>query len=575
RLATIMLQVPLDVEIEQCIVEEPDYDKLIEIYTKLEFNRFLSKLRVKGGESEAAKPDKSLENPDITVAAGTVKAEDFRSITVDSDEKLKDIKLDGETILKVFGDNNHVARPVIDGVTMACHGKCYYFPVDKLSTFGEWLAAQETRYTGHDLIDDYYMLMCNYDVSVMETAFDTAITQYVLDSARSNYNLAALSNEYLHETIEDEKEFMAANAQIDMFSDGSAAFADYGLKYCVAVSNLRILQEARIKAEKLEKLLYEVELPLVEVMASMEKEGFRTDRDFLENFGKELGAEIDRLADSIHEMAGEDFNINSPQQLGVILFEKLELKHGKKTKKGYSTSADILEKIKGDHPIIPAILEYRTLAKLKSTYVDGLIPLINTDGKIHAHFQQTVAATGRLSCTEPNLQNIPIRQELGRQLRKAFVPETDDCILTGADYSQIELRVLAHMAEDPALIKAFNDGEDIHRATAANVLGISEDEITPMERSRAKAVNFGVVYGMSAFGLSDNLDITRKEAEEYIAAYFQKHEKVREFMDEAVDFAKSEGYALTLMGRKRYIKEIHASNYNVRMIGERLAMNTP
>ena len=275
-------------------------------------------------------------------------------------------------------------------------------------------------------------------------------------------------------------------------------------------------------------------------------------------------------------MAGEEFNINSPQQLGDILFEKLGLPAGKKTKRGYSTSADILEKIKDKHPIVPAVLEYRTLSKLKSTYIDGMIPLIDPeDDRIHAHFNQTVTATGRISCTEPNLQNIPIRQELGRKLRKAFVPDNGSCMLVGADYSQIELRVLAHMSGDEGLICAFNNGEDIHRATAANVLGVSEDEITIEERSRAKAVNFGVIYGMSSFGLSSELNITRKDAEEYINAYFDKHRAVKEFMDSQVEFCKEHGYVTTVMGRKRYIKEIHASAYMVRQVGERLAMNTP
>ncbi|MGX8774786.1 MAG: DNA polymerase I, partial [Bacillota bacterium] len=364
-------------------------------------------------------------------------------------------------------------------------------------------------------------------------------------------------------------------AQMDMFSDSLAAYDDYGFDTCATVLDLEALQKAEISAQKLETLLYDVELPLIEVMAEMEKEGFRTDREFLADFGSTLSGEIERLASGIHEMAGGEFNINSTQQLGDILFDKLELKHGKKTKKGYSTSAEVLEKIKNDHPIVPAILEYRTLTKLKSTYVDGLIPLISDDGKIHAHFQQTVTATGRISCTEPNLQNIPIRQELGRQLRKAFVPETDECLLIGADYSQIELRVLAHMSGDRALIDAFNRGEDIHRATAANVLGIPEDEITPAERSRAKAVNFGVIYGMSAFGLSGELDISRKEAEDYINAYFEKHGQVKKFMDDSVAFAKAEGYVTTLLGRKRYIKEINAPNFMVRQIGERLAMNSP
>ncbi len=254
----------------------------------------------------------------------------------------------------------------------------------------------------------------------------------------------------------------------------------------------------------------------------------------------------------------------------------MNLPHGKKTKRGYSTSAEVLEKIIDRHPIIPAILEYRTLSKLKSTYIDGMIPLINTDdGKIHAHFRQTVTTTGRISCTEPNLQNIPVRQEPGRKLRKAFVPECEECVLLSADYSQIELRVLAHMSGDASLIKAFNEGEDIHRATAANVLGVPEGQISIEERSRAKAVNFGVIYGMSAFGLSGELNITRQEADDYIKAYFARHAAVKTFMDNSVAFAKENGYVTTLMGRKRHIKELKATQFVVRQMGERLAMNTP
>ena len=275
------------------------------------------------------------------------------------------------------------------------------------------------------------------------------------------------------------------------------------------------------------------------------------------------------------DLAGERFNINSPIQLGTILFEKLGLTAGKKTKRGYSTSAETLERILDEHEIVPLILEYRTLTKLNSTYIEGLLPLIDKDGKIHAHFNQTVTATGRLSCTEPNLQNIPIRQAFGRQLRKAFVPGSADYTFVGADYSQIELRVLAHMAEDPALIDAFNKGEDIHRTTAANVLGVLPEEITIEERSRAKAVNFGVIYGMSSFGLSSELHITRKDADAYIKAYFEKHAAVKSFMDEQVQLCKEQGYVSTILGRKRYINEISASNYMVRQVGERLAMNSP
>lgn len=573
RLATINTAVPLDTEISQCLIGEPDYHKLIELYTKLEFNRFLRKLKVRGDsepQADSAEEETAVSNENL------IKISDFRSETVSSSERLKELDISGKTAIKVFGDCNHVAAPLIEGVALINEDCYYYFDLNSLDGFVSWFSdhAENMEFAGHDLKNSYYMLMAAGADCRFRSGFDSAIAQYVLDSARSNYSISGLSNEYLHESIEDEKSFIESHGQIDMFTGQSKAYSEYGLKYLVTVLNLRNTLEEQITEQELEKVYYQVELPLIEVMAAMEKEGFRVDREFLTEFGEKLSGEITGLAASIHEMAGEEFNINSPQQLGNILFEKLELKHGKKTKKGYSTSADVLEKIKGDHPIVPAILEYRTLSKLKSTYIDGLVPLINTDGRIHAHFQQTVTTTGRISCTEPNLQNIPIRQELGRKLRKAFVPE-EGCSLVGADYSQIELRVLAHMAQDQALIKAFNCGEDIHRATAANVLGIPEDEITPAERSRAKAVNFGVIYGMSAFGLSDQIDISRKEAEEYINAYFEKHEQVRKFMDEVVAFAKAEGYVSTIMGRKRYIKEIHATNFMVKQIGERLAMNTP
>ncbi|MDO4834658.1 MAG: DNA polymerase I [Bacillota bacterium] len=575
RLATITTCVPLDVTISQCLVREPDYDRLIELYTRLEFNKFLRKLRVTDTGAGASAPGLK---PGAAASAGEdmCKPSDFSCEVVSDESRMKELRLEGETALKVFGDYNHVAPPVIEGVAMINNKNYYYFDLHSLSGFPEWFSenAAAMSFTGHNLKESYYMLLCCGVRCELNSAFDSAIAQYVLDPARSNYSLSGLSNEYLHESIEEEKIFMESHGQVDMFSGQSLAYSEYGLSCLVTVLDLKPALEAQIGEESLERVYFDVELPLVEVMAAMEKEGFRADREFLMDFGERLSGEVDSLAASIHEMAGEEFNINSPQQLGNILFEKLELRHGKKTKKGYSTSADILEKIKNDHPIVPAILEYRTLAKLKSTYIDGLIPLINTDGKIHAHFQQTVTATGRISCTEPNLQNIPVRQETGRQLRKAFVPE-EGCSLVGADYSQIELRVLAHMSGDQALIDAFNRGEDIHRATAANVLGIPEDQISAEERSRAKAVGFGVIYGMSAFGLSGQIDISRKEAEKYINAYFDKHEQVRKFMDDSVAFAKAEGFVSTLMGRKRFIKEIHASNFMVRQIGERLAMNTP
>lgn len=536
RLATINVNVPIETDMEHFKIGDIDYDDLIDIYTRLEFNKFLSRLQ---------RPE---ELSSETMEEGG--PEEIEKVVISSADQLSDLKFEGDMVIHVFGNNDHLADPIIEKIGAINGGRYYVFEEGALDDFYGWIDRQNVSFVGHDLINDYYMLMCK-GVRRFKTAFDIAVAQYVIDSGRSNYKLEALANEYIHYTPQDEQ-------------------------ICQAIGDICKHQKEIITAQDLGSVLYDIELPLIEVMASMELEGFKADRAYLEDYGKTLSGKIEELSAMIQMLAGEEFNINSTQQLGEILFDKLELPHGKKTKRGYSTSVDVLEKIKDKHPIIPNILEYRTLSKLKSTYIDGLIPLINEkDSKIRAHFQQTVAATGRISCTEPNLQNIPIRQELGRKLRKAFVPENEKCVLVGADYSQIELRVLAHMSGDEALIKAFNDGEDIHRATAANVLGVPEDQITVEERSRAKAVNFGVIYGMSAFGLSSNLHITQKDANEYIQAYFAKHKQVKEFMDESVAFCKEKGYVTTMMGRKRYIKEINASQYMLRQIGERLAMNTP
>ena len=361
--------------------------------------------------------------------------------------------------------------------------------------------------------------------------------------------------------------------QMSMFQDMRANVDDYISEGCL-VKALRNIQEVEIKEKNLDQVFYGCELPLIEVLAAMEETGILCDRGYLDEFGRSLEGEISNLEKEIYELAGEEFNIKSTQQLGDILFDKLKLPHGKKTKKGYSTSADVLEKVKDDHPIVGKVLEYRNLTKLASTYIEGMKPLIAEDGRIHCHFQQTVTQTGRISCTEPNLQNIPVRQELGRKIRKAF-HAGEGKILVGADYSQIELRVLAHLSGDDALIEAFNNNEDIHRMTAARVLGIPIEEVKPIDRSRAKAVNFGVIYGMSSFGLSEEINVTRKEAEAYIKEYFNKHPKVKSYMDEQIALTKERGYSETILGRKRKINEISASNFMVRQLGERLAMNTP
>lgn len=562
QLATINRFVPIEFEFESLREEEPDYDRLIELYQKLEFNSFLKKLKMPAGETEKTENAVPLQVEKTIIRA----PEELDALTALTGK---------EVFIKVFGDYGHVRKPEMQGIFLMDEKRA--FCVDCLQISPEE-AVQTVNHlnlslSGHDIKDDVFSLM-SYGMTDFDISFDTAIAEYVLDVSRSKYDLKTLAIEKLHQDIPDQNEFVAGSGQIDMFSDNTAAYLDYGVLLGSITMAVRRCQEPEIEEKSLAKVLYDVELPLIEVLASMEVSGVRADKKFIDEFGLQLKEKIQLLELQIYDLAGTQFNINSPVQLGEILFEKLQLPSGKKTKRGYSTSADILEKIKDKHPVVPAVLEYRNLTKLNSTYVEGLKPLIASDGRIHAHFQQTVTATGRISCTEPNLQNIPIRQELGRKLRSAFEAEKG-CTLVGADYSQIELRVLAHLSQDENLIDAFNNGEDIHRMTASRVLGIPAEQITVADRSRAKAVNFGVIYGMSGFGLSEELNITRKEAEAYIEEYFKKHEKVKAYMDEQIANAKKTGYSETILGRKRAIHEITASAYMVRQLGERLAMNSP
>ena len=562
QLATINRFVPIEFEFESLREEEPDYDRLIELYQKLEFNSFLKRLKIPAGDAE-----KTENAAPLQVEKTMIKArEELDALTALTGK---------EVFIKVFGDYGHAHRPEIHGMFLMDEERVFYIDCLQISPEEAAQAVNQLKLSlnGHDIKDDVFSMMY-YGMTAFKISFDTAIAEYVLDVSRSKYDLKMLALEKLHQDIPDRNEFVAGTGQIDMFSDNSAAYLDYGVLLGSITMAVRRCQEPEIEEKNLEKVLYDVELPLIEVLASMEVSGVRANKEFIDEFGSQLKEKIQLLELQIYDLAGTRFNINSPVQLGEILFEKLQLPSGKKTKRGYSTSADILEKIKDKHPIVPAVLEYRNLTKLNSTYVEGLKPLIAADGRIHAHFQQTVTATGRISCTEPNLQNIPIRQELGRKLRSAFEAE-EGCTLVGADYSQIELRVLAHLAQDENLIDAFNNGEDIHRMTASRVLGIPADRITVADRSRAKAVNFGVIYGMSGFGLSEELNITRKEAEAYIEEYFKKHEKVKAYMDEQIANAKKTGYSETILGRKRAIHEITASAYMVRQLGERLAMNSP
>lgn len=566
RLATINQYVPLDIEMEKYKVAQPDYNALINLYVKLEFNSFLKRLHIEDN------PEMSMDFDDSDVEYSKTEI-----VALEGLEFLNELNAETPVIIKVFSDNNHIEEPAIFGVAFLIDDKYYYVNFDAADILNELIVLlneKKLKLIGHDLIKDYYALMYK-GFTCPITEFDTAIAQYVIDPTKSNYNMKTLAFENLHYELKDEKEFMEESGQIDLLGGSTSKYIDYGFDWCIAVKRLMQQQKKSLAENQLERVFEQVELPLIEVLASMEVEGFHVDKRTLETFGTILKEEIIKLEKGIYSLAGTEFNINSPAQLGEILFEKLELPAGKKTKRGYSTSADVLEKIRDKHPIVDMVLQYRTLSKLNSTYVEGLKPLIGKDGKIRAHLQQTVTATGRISCTEPNLQNIPIRQDLGRQLRKAFVPGCENCTLVGADYSQIELRILAHLSGDENLIEAFNNGDDIHRNTAARVFNLDYDAVTPLDRSRAKAVNFGVIYGMSGFGLSEELQITRKEAEKYIKDYFDKHTAVKNYMDEQVANCKANGYSETIMGRKRYIHEINSSAYMTRQFGERLAMNSP
>ena len=561
RLATINTNVPIEFSMDELTLEEPDYESLIEIYTKLEFNSFLKKLKV------PAKAETSqFTEMDVT--------KEILENREEVSEKLA--KLRGEIYLKVFGNMSHTELPYIEGVFLMDDASAYYIDAVKIppENIAEILNKFDFHLIGHEIKDDIYCLMSR-GLENFNILFDTAIAEYVLEPGKSSYSLKNIVLEKLHCDI-DTAQDISEGGQLDFFNDNRKEQLDSGVKLGSAVKALKEGQLARLEKEGLLKVFEEAELPLIEVMASMEREGVKVNGRFLEEFGADLKSRISQLEEEIYSQAGCEFNINSPLQLGNVLFETLGLPPlGKKTKRGYSTSADVLEKIKDKHPIVNSVLVYRNLTKLNSTYVEGMKPLICQDGKIRAHFQQTVTATGRISCTEPNLQNIPIRQELGRTLRKAFTADDEEHVLIGADYSQIELRVLAHLSGDDDLIKAFNNGEDIHRATASRVLGVPFDKVTPQERSRAKAVNFGVIYGMSGFGLSEELNISRKEAEKYIQEYFLKHGKVKEYMDRQISMCREKGYSETILGRKRPIHEINATSYMIRQLGERLAMNSP
>ena len=542
ELATINRNTPIEFNAEECVFDGFENNgELYEILKRLELNSIIKKLDLSGG-------DNVKENEDI-----------FKDFSYQVGDKNM-INGDKVTVVLDFDGDNISSAAVGAGNNAVV--------LNEQDDIKELLEDDSIAKVMFDVKEAIVKL--NGRIDIKNISDDTAIAAYLVDPAKNEYTIEKLASEYFGTVIEKPEV-----KQLSLLDDVETDRSEYLAKCAVVLGVLNERIGDKIKENGQEKLYNEVELPLVTVLAHLEINGFLVDDNQLKEFADKLGEKIDALTNEIYMLAGEEFNINSPKQLGVILFEKLELKPVKKTKTGYATNADVLEKLRDKHPIVNFIMEYRQLAKLKSTYCDGLTAVVNPNThRIHSVFTQTVTVTGRLSSTEPNLQNIPTRTELGREIRKMFVAK-DGYVLVDADYSQIELRVLAHIANDETMINAFRNNEDIHAVTASQVLGIPLEDVTKEQRSSAKAVNFGIVYGIGEFSLAQDLHISVKEAKAYIESYLEKYHGVRNYMESIKEQAKKDGYVKTMLNRIRYIPELKSPNYNIRQFGERVALNTP
>ena len=542
ELATINRNTPIEFNTEECVFDGFENNgELYEILKRLELNSIIKKLDLSG-------VDNVKENEDI-----------FKDFSYQVGDKNM-ISGDKVTVVLDFDGDNISSAAVGAGNNAVV--------LNEQDDIKELLEDDSIAKVMFDVKEAIVKLNCRIDIKNISD--DTAIAAYLVDPAKNEYTIEKLASEYFGTVIEKPEV-----KQLSLLDDVETDRSEYLAKCAVALGVLNERIGDKIKENGQEKLYQEVELPLVTVLAHLEINGFLVDDNQLKEFADKLGEKIDALTNEIYMLAGEEFNINSPKQLGVILFEKLELKPVKKTKTGYATNADVLEKLRDKHPIVNFIMEYRQLAKLKSTYCDGLTAVVNPNThRIHSVFTQTVTVTGRLSSTEPNLQNIPTRTELGREIRKMFVAK-EGYVLVDADYSQIELRVLAHIANDETMINAFRNNEDIHAVTASQVLGIPLEDVTKEQRSSAKAVNFGIVYGIGEFSLAQDLHISVKEAKAYIESYLEKYHGVRNYMESIKEQAKKDGYVKTMLNRIRYIPELKSPNYNIRQFGERVALNTP
>ena len=564
-LGEIDTNVPLEDTLEQIKVEEWDKAKVLEIFEELRFNRYIDRFGLKGEAKESS--SQKEEHLEIVETTEIPKVE----------------KLYYYLQTEECNNPEFIIKRKITGISIYSYNKIYYIVEHDgfKQQLKELFENEQIAKYGYDLAQDYILLK-QIDITMKNITYDAKISAYILNPT-SKYTLDVIARDYLEIDNGEYLQSQGANKeaeQTSLFDIQDANKKDESSKIENSLYAEEIYKLAEVTMKKLEEidaveLFKNIDMPTVEVLAEMQWNGMYVDQQELDEYGQQLKNRLEILTQEIYELAGEEFNINSTKQLGEILFEKLKLTVVKKTKSGYSTDVDVLEKLRNEHPVIEKILEYRQLMKLNSTYVEGMKPYINPKTKrIHSFFHQTITATGRISSTEPNLQNIPTRFELGKKLRKVFKP-ADGYLYIDADYSQIELRVLAHVSNDEHMVQAFINGEDIHRQAASKVFNTPIDEVTKEQRSNAKAVNFGIVYGISDFGLGEQLHISRKKAKQYIEQYLEQYSGIKQFMDDVVENAKEKGYVETQFKRRRYIPELKSSNYMVRQFGQRAAMNTP
>lgn len=570
-LGTINLQVPISDTLEDFKVEEWNKEKVLEIFKELNFKRYIDRFNL-------LENNKSTENQEKEL---------FKSVNKKEEEIIQLIKEEQEIIFYFETKKNDLEENIIKEEIVGINiynqkqNEVYNLNLNnnKILNFKEILEDEKIKKISIDLTK-IYILLKQVGINIEGMHYDIAIASYILNPTNNKLNIDNLIEQYLNIDINEYTKSEDSGKQINLFDnmekeDINKEEKEKYMMYAYSIGKIKSITSEKLKEVNSLDLFYNIDMPTVEVLSDMQWNGMYVDKEELEQFGKELTSKLETITKIIYEMAGEEFNINSTKQLGEILFEKMKLPVIKKTKSGYSTDVDVLEKLKKEDPIIEQILEYRQLMKLNSTYVEGLKPYINIKtNRIHSFFHQTITATGRISSTEPNLQNIPTRFELGKRVRKVFKPEKGKIYLD-ADYSQIELRVLASISGDEHMIEAFKEGKDIHKQAASKVFKTPIEEVTKEQRSNAKAVNFGIVYGISDFGLGEQLGIGRKKAKQYIEEYLEQYAGIKQFMENITEQAKEQGYVETLFHRRRYIPELKSNNYMVRQFGARVAMNTP